>query len=75
LSQATLARAALTRRDLDAALLAAHRAVELSTTVQSSLCVAAIQDLRSRISPYRAIASARNFDDRARGVLLQAHLN
>jgi hypothetical protein len=75
LSQATLARAALTRRDLDAALHAAHRAVDLSTTVQSSLCITAVRDLQSRISPYRSIASARDFDHRAHEVLTQASLN
>jgi len=75
LSQAALARAALTRRDLDAALSAAHRAVDLSTTVQSSRCIAAVRDLQSRISPYRTIASARDFDDRAHEVLTRASLN
>ncbi|MGH3939139.1 MAG: hypothetical protein ACRDTG_10995 [Pseudonocardiaceae bacterium] len=75
LSQATLARAALIRRDLDAALRAGHRALDLSTTVESSRCVAAVRDLRSRISPYRTLTAAREFDDRAREVLTQAHLN
>ena len=74
-SEAALARAALTRRDLDAALSAAHRAVDLSTTVQSSRCIAAVRDLQSRISPYRTIASARDFDDRAHEVLTRASLN
>lgn len=75
LSQAMLARAALIRRDLDAALHAAHRAVDLSTTVQSSRCVAAVRDLQSRISPYRTIASARDFNDRAHEALTRASLN
>ncbi|MGH3938988.1 MAG: hypothetical protein ACRDTG_10195 [Pseudonocardiaceae bacterium] len=75
LSQATLARAALIRKDLEAALRAAHRAVDLSTTGQSSRCIAAVRDLRPRISPYRAITSAREFDDRAREILTQANLN
>ncbi|MGQ0773504.1 MAG: hypothetical protein ACT4NY_03650 [Pseudonocardiales bacterium] len=74
-SQARLARAALIRRDLDAALHAAHRAVDLSATVQSSRCIAAVRDLQSRISPYRTIASARDFNDRAHEVLTQANLN
>lgn len=74
-SQAMLARAALIRRDLDAALHAAHRAVDLSTTVQSSRCIAAVRDLQSRISPYRTIAAARDFDHRAHEVLTQASLN
>lgn len=71
-SQAALARAALDRKDLDAALRAAHRVVDLSTTVQSSRCVAAIRDLQTRISPYRTLSSAREFDDRARETLLAA---
>lgn len=75
LSQAALARAALIRRDLDAALHAAHRTVDLSAAVQSSRCIAAVRDLRSRISPYRTIASARDFDVRAHEVLTQASLN
>lgn len=70
-----LARAALIRRDLDAALHAAHRAVDLSTTVQSSRCVAAVRDLQSRISPYHTITSAREFDDRAREALARAGLS
>ena len=74
-SQAMLARAALIRRDLDAALHAAHRAVDLSTTVQSSRCVAAVRDLQSRISPYHTITSAREFDDRAREALARAGLS
>jgi hypothetical protein len=75
LSQVALARAGLERRDLDLALRAAHRALDLSTTVQSSRCLAAVRDLRSRISPYRSVLAAREFDDRAREVLTQAHLN
>jgi hypothetical protein len=74
-SHAMLARAALIRRDLDAALHAAYRAVNLSTTVQSSRCVAAVRDLQSRISPYRTITSAREFDDRARETLARAGLS
>lgn len=75
LSQAALARAALIRRDLDSALHAAHRAVDLSTTVQSSRCIADVRDLQARISPYRSIAAAREFDIRARDVLTHASLN
>jgi len=75
LSQAALARAGLARRDLDAALRAAHRAIDLSITVESSRCIAAVRDLRSRIGPYRAVTAAREFDDRAREVLAQASLN
>ncbi|HEU0086716.1 MAG TPA: hypothetical protein VFQ77_03560 [Pseudonocardiaceae bacterium] len=75
LSQVALARAGLARRDLDAALRAAHRAVNLSTTVQSSRCLDAVRDLRSRIQPYHGVTAAREFDDRAREVLTQAHLN
>ncbi|MGH3906238.1 MAG: hypothetical protein ACRDTE_18955 [Pseudonocardiaceae bacterium] len=75
LSQIAMARAELARRDLDAALRAARRAVDLSTTVQSSRCNDAVHDLRSRISPYRAVTQAREFDDWARETLTQAHLN
>ncbi|MGH4010418.1 MAG: hypothetical protein ACRDTH_20030 [Pseudonocardiaceae bacterium] len=73
-SQAMLARAALIGRDLGAALHAAHRAVDLSTTVQSSRCIAAVRDLQFRISPYRT-TSAREFDDRAREALARAGLS
>jgi hypothetical protein len=75
LSQVALARAGLVRCDLDAALRAAHRAVDLSTTVKSSRCLDAVRDLRSRISPFRSVTAAREFDDRAREVLTPAHLN
>ncbi|MCA1703418.1 MAG: transcriptional regulator, partial [Actinobacteria bacterium] len=75
LSQAMLARAALIRRDLDAALQAAHQAVDLSAMVQSSRCLAAVRDLQSRITPYRSIASARDFGGRAHEVLTKASLN
>jgi hypothetical protein len=74
-SHGMLARAALIRRDLDSALHAAHRAVDLSTTVQSSRCIADVRDLQARISPYRSIAAAREFDVRAREVLTHASLN
>lgn len=74
-SQSALARAGLTRRDLDTALRAAHRAIDLSTTVQSSRCLAAVRDLRYRIHPYRTLTAAREFDDHARELLGPAHLN
>ncbi|MGH2457166.1 MAG: transcriptional regulator, partial [Candidatus Limnocylindria bacterium] len=63
LSQVALARAGMARRDLDGALRAARRAVDLSTTVHSSRCLDAVRDLRSRLSPYRSVAQAREFDD------------
>lgn len=75
LSQAALARAGLAHRDLDAALRAAHRTVDLSTTVQSSRCTAAVRDLQARINPYRTVTAAREFDDRAREVFTQTNLN
>jgi hypothetical protein len=74
-SQPALAHAALARKDPETAVRAAHRAVDLSATVQSSRCIAAIRDLQSRISPYRAIASTRDFDHRAHEVLTQESLN
>lgn len=49
--------------------------MDLSATVQSSRCIAAIRDLQSRISPYRSIASARDFKQRAHEVLTRASLN
>jgi hypothetical protein len=49
--------------------------VDLSTTVQSSRCIAAVRDLQSRISPYRPIAFARDFGDRVHEVLTRASLN
>lgn len=75
LSQAALARAALTKRDLETALRAAHRAVDLSTMVQSSRSLAAVRDLQNRIGQYRPLASAREFDDYAREALTRASLN
>lgn len=69
LSQATLARAGLAERDLDIALCAAYRAVELSSTVQSSRCIAAVRDLRTRISPFRTVIAAQEFDEHARTIL------
>ncbi|MGH3942570.1 MAG: hypothetical protein ACRDTG_28895 [Pseudonocardiaceae bacterium] len=75
LSQAALARAALTRRNLEIALRAAHRVVDLSITVQSSRSIAAVRDLQTRIGPYRTLAPAREFDDYAREALTRAPLN
>lgn len=49
LAQATLARAALERHDLDAAAAAGSEAVRLAATVQSSRCVDAVGDLRGRL--------------------------
>ncbi|MGH3977559.1 MAG: hypothetical protein ACRDRZ_00930 [Pseudonocardiaceae bacterium] len=71
LSQAALARAALTGRsvDLDAAVHNANRALDLAVTVQSSRCKQAVTDLRVRIQPFHTVAAARDFDDRARRAL------
>lgn len=74
LSQIALARSGLARHDLDTALRAAHRAVDLSATVQSSRCLAALRDLRFHISPYRSVSAVREFDERARDVLTSPHL-
>ncbi|MGQ0776749.1 MAG: hypothetical protein ACT4NY_20395 [Pseudonocardiales bacterium] len=75
LSQATLAQAALTRRDLDTALRAAYQTIDLATTVQSARCLATVRDLQTRIRPYRKLAPAREFDDYAREALTRANLN
>ncbi|MGH3905526.1 MAG: hypothetical protein ACRDTE_15270 [Pseudonocardiaceae bacterium] len=75
LSQIALARAALARRNLDAALHAAHRALDLSTTVESWRCLTAVSNLRSQLGPYRSVTATREFDARAQEVLTQAHLN
>ena len=75
LSQVALARAGVARNDLDTALRAAHRAVDLSSTVQSSRCLTALRDLRFHISPYRKVSAVREFDERARDVLTPPHLN
>lgn len=74
LSQVALARAGLTHRDLDIAMRAAHRAVSLSATVQSSRCLVALRDLRLHISPYRGVSAVQGFDERARHVLTPPHL-
>ncbi|MGH3855283.1 MAG: hypothetical protein ACRDR6_17670 [Pseudonocardiaceae bacterium] len=71
LSQATLARAALTSGNLDAAIDNAHRALDLAITVQSSRCTHAITDLRTRLQPFHTTALARDFDERARLALAQ----
>ncbi|MGH3670191.1 MAG: hypothetical protein ACRDSH_06090 [Pseudonocardiaceae bacterium] len=75
LSQAALARAALTSGhiDLDAAVLNANRALDLAVTVKSSRCTAAISDLRSRIQPFHTVSAARDFDERARLALAASH--
>lgn len=75
LSQAALARAALTSGhiDLDAAVLNANRALDLAVTVKSSRCTAAISDLRSRIQPFHTVIVARDFDERARLALAASH--
>lgn len=65
LSQATLARAALTSGNLDVAIDNAHRALDLAITVQSSRCTHAITDLRTRLQPFHTVALARDFNDRA----------
>ncbi|MGH3771966.1 MAG: hypothetical protein ACRDRW_11325 [Pseudonocardiaceae bacterium] len=66
LSQAALARAALTTGNLDLAIDNAHRALDLALTVTSSRCTHAITDLRTRIQPFHTTALARDFDERAR---------
>ncbi|MGH4001652.1 MAG: hypothetical protein ACRDTJ_29790 [Pseudonocardiaceae bacterium] len=68
LSQAALARAALTNGhvDLDEAVHNANRALDLAVTVKSSRCTEAITELRVRIQPFHAVAIARDFDERAR---------
>ncbi|MGH3871122.1 MAG: hypothetical protein ACRDSR_06320 [Pseudonocardiaceae bacterium] len=71
LSQAALARAALTSDslDLEAAVHNANRALDLAVTVKSSRCTHAITDLRARIQPFHTVAVARDFDERARVAL------
>ncbi|MGH3924546.1 MAG: hypothetical protein ACRDTT_17085 [Pseudonocardiaceae bacterium] len=58
LSQAALARAALTNGhvDLDEAVHNANRALDLAVTVKSSRCTEAITELRVRIQPFHAVA-------------------
>ncbi len=75
LSQAALARAALTSGnvDLDAAVHNANRALDLAVTVKSSRCTNAITDLRARIQPFHTVAAARDFDERARLALAASH--
>lgn len=72
LSQLALTRSGLLGRDLDVALPAAHRAVDLCSTVKSSRCVVAVRDLRHHLIPYRNVSAAREFDDRAREFLAAA---
>lgn len=71
LSQAALSRAALTAGnvDLETALHHANRAVDLTVQVKSSRCTEAVADLRARIQPFHAVATAREFDERARVAL------
>ncbi len=75
LSQAALARAALTNGhvDLDAAVHHAHWALDLAVTVTSSRCPQAITDLRARIQPFHTMPVARDFDERARLALATNH--
>ncbi|MGH3929631.1 MAG: hypothetical protein ACRDTF_06605 [Pseudonocardiaceae bacterium] len=73
LGHAALAQAALTRRDRRPPRRA--QAVDLSTTVQSSRCIEAVRDLRTRISPYQTLSATRDFDDRAREVLATSSTN
>jgi hypothetical protein len=75
LSQAALARAALTSGhvDLDVAVHNAHQALDLTLTVKSSRCTNAITDLRTRIQPFHTVAAARDFDERARLALAASH--
>jgi hypothetical protein len=73
LSQAALARAALTSGHLDAAVDNANRALDLAVTVKSSRCAHAITDLRARIQPFHTVTLARDFDERARLALAATH--
>jgi len=75
LSQAALARAALTNGhiDLDAAVHNAHRALDLAITVKSSRCIHAITELRARLQPFHTVTLARDFDERARLTLASTH--
>lgn len=61
LAQATLARAALDRHDLDAAASAGTEAVRLAATVQSSRCVEAVGDLRGRLHGHEKSPSVAEF--------------
>jgi len=75
MSQAALARAALTSGhiDLDAAVHNANRALDLAVTVKSSPCTKAITDLRARFQPFHIVAAARDFDERAHLALVASH--
>lgn len=53
LAHATVARAALTEHDLDAAAAAATSTVELAVSVRSSRSLDAVADLRERLSDHR----------------------
>ncbi len=73
LSQAALARAALSRPkvDVERAVHNAHHTLTLTTQVKSFRCVAAVQDLQQRLCPYKAVPAVRDFNERAR-ILLPA---
>ncbi|MGH3719727.1 MAG: hypothetical protein ACRDRI_13000 [Pseudonocardiaceae bacterium] len=71
LSQAALARAALTSSNLEAAVDNANRALDLAITVTSSRCIHAITDLRTRLQPFHTTTLARDFDERARLTLVR----
>jgi hypothetical protein len=48
----------------------ANRTLNLAVTVKSSRCTKVITDLRDRIQPFHTVATARDFDKRARFALV-----
>lgn len=67
--QERLARSALARRDVHAAVAAGRRAVELLSIVRSVQCTDAVKSLRAQIGAYRNVAAVREFDEYARVAL------
>jgi transcriptional regulator with XRE-family HTH domain len=69
LAHATLARAALSNHDLEAAATEAASTVRLAATVRSSRSADAVGDLRNRLSPHQDSRPVADFFDLANSLL------
>ncbi|MGC0311964.1 hypothetical protein QBC98_000409 [Kitasatospora acidiphila] len=69
MSQAALAVAHLNRRDLEAAHSAGLRTLSLTSQVQSSRAIEAVQNLKRQMTPFGQHALVADFNERARNLL------
>lgn len=69
LSQAVLAVGDLQRGEVEAAAARASQVVTMATTVNSTRCIEAVEDLQSRLKPFRHLDEVKSFEQRSRHLL------